>query len=359
MLENNSALHFPFLDIPAHTRLRTTFYNTLARLLFMGDYPATLNSFMQPILEVLHQLMQTQNYRQENVKTAIIGVCRDLRGITSATHNRRTYGILFDLLYPDYFPAFVKAAEVWYDTPEVTTPLLKFMGEFVHNKAQRVVFDNCSPNGILLFRQTSELVCQYGSRIIEHNVSESDIYTHKYKGMGLSLHMLSRALGGNYVNFGVFELYNDKALEDALIIALQMVLSMPLSDVMAFPKVAKSYYLFLEVLFRNHISQLLAMDPQTGVFVQLLTALQEGLESVDSHLASQSASAIDHLASYHFRNGSRDTPKGAAVRGHMEQCPGVMTALLTTLFSSLIFKTDANYWSLSRPLLSIILCRES
>jgi hypothetical protein len=35
----------------------------------------------------------------------------------------------------------------------VTTPLLKFVSEFVFNKSQRLTFDSSSPNGILLFRE--------------------------------------------------------------------------------------------------------------------------------------------------------------------------------------------------------------
>lgn len=34
---------------------------------------------------------------QESVKHALIGVCRDLRGVTAATNNRRSYGMLFDV----------------------------------------------------------------------------------------------------------------------------------------------------------------------------------------------------------------------------------------------------------------------
>lgn len=35
----------------------------------------------------------------------------------------------------------------------------------------------------------------------------------KYKGIWNCLTILTRALGGNYVNFGVFELYGDPALK--------------------------------------------------------------------------------------------------------------------------------------------------
>jgi exportin-7 len=48
----------------------------------------------------------------------------------------------------------------------VTTALLKFMAEFVLNKTQRLTFDSSSPNGILLFREVSRVICTYGSRVV-------------------------------------------------------------------------------------------------------------------------------------------------------------------------------------------------
>ena len=65
---------------------------------------------------------------------------------------------------------------------------------------------------------------------------------HAAQGIAVSLAMITKALGGNYVNFGVFKLYKDTALDAALDMALKMALSMPLSDVLAFPKVALAYF---------------------------------------------------------------------------------------------------------------------
>lgn len=112
-------------------------------------------------------------------------------------------------LYPTYFPVFYRTAETWADDPQVTTALLKFLQEFAYNKAQRVQFDQSSANGILLFREISNIVCAYGTRIMDTPV-QHDIWTEKYKGIRLMLNVLTCALSGNYVNFGVFALYNDK-----------------------------------------------------------------------------------------------------------------------------------------------------
>lgn len=74
---------------------------------------------------------------------------------------------------------------------QVTTPLLKFMAEFVLNKAQRLTFDSSSPNGILLFREVSKLLVAYGSRILSLP-NAADIYAFKYKGIWIALTILAR-----------------------------------------------------------------------------------------------------------------------------------------------------------------------
>lgn len=74
---------------------------------------------------------------------------------------------------------------------QVTTPLLKFMAEFVLNKAQRLTFDSSSANGILLFREVSKLVVAYGSRILSLP-NTPEIYSFKYKGIWICLTILAR-----------------------------------------------------------------------------------------------------------------------------------------------------------------------
>lgn len=66
------------------------------------------------------------------------------------------------------------------------------------------------------------------------------------------------ALSGNYVNFGVFELYGDRALVDALEIIVKMILSIPVADVLAFRKVLlllfKMYFFLIRLLKLSGVS---------------------------------------------------------------------------------------------------------
>jgi exportin-7 len=208
------------------------------------------------------------------------------------------YTLFFDWFYPDFVGILVQAVQIWgncqqVDDPAVTSitnpspcehnnvqvmiPLLKFVAELVFNKGQRLTFDCSSPNGILLFRETSKVLVTYGNAILATSVV-SDAYMEKYKGIGICLAVLKNALSGSYVNFGVFALYGDTALSDALRMTLQMALTIPLSELMAYPKAYRAYFGFIEVLCHNHMNFIADLD--TGIFVQIIESVYEGMRSV-------------------------------------------------------------------------------
>lgn len=363
MLSHHTAENFPFLAHGTSTRSRTTFYFTLGRLLFMDDSQSKFKYFVEPFTTLLTQLKQQAHdanaFRSQQTRAALIGLFRDLRGLTQAATSRKTYSMVFDWLYPNYFEVVQRAAEVWSDDVEVITPLLKFMNEFVHNKTQRLVFDSSSVNGILLFREVSKLLKSYGNFVLSLG-TVSDVYKAKYKGMATCLRILTRALSGNYVNFGVFELYNDPALNDALDIALTMGLSMPLNDVLVYRKVARAYYALIEVLCHSHTQKIVMCNTQT--FTHIIYSLEEGLKCLDTTISSQCASAVDNIATFYYTRlpideSSDDAAK--AIATHLANVSNALLDILQVLFELVLYQDCANQWSLSRAMLPLILLNES
>lgn len=57
-------------------------------------------------------------------------------------------------------------------------------------------------------------MCAYARRVLVQPRGPQP-YERQYKGVAAALQLLSRALAGGYVNFGVFELYGDPALKGA------------------------------------------------------------------------------------------------------------------------------------------------
>ena len=129
LVHNHVGTHFPFLSYASDNKYRITFYTALSRLVFSAaeDLGNAFDTFIEPNISILSQLSQAPDLRDNAVRVAFVGAMRDLRGIACATHNKRTYGLLFEALYPNTFPLLVRAAEVLYDDPTVMTALLKFM----------------------------------------------------------------------------------------------------------------------------------------------------------------------------------------------------------------------------------------
>lgn len=65
---------------------------------------------------------------------------------------------------------------------------------------------------------------------------KDQVYALKLKGISICFSMLKAALSGSYVNFGVFRLYGDDALENALQTFIKLLLSIPHSDLLVSPK---------------------------------------------------------------------------------------------------------------------------
>jgi exportin-7 len=126
ILSNHTSENFPFLgynnqQVLKEMKCRTTFYMALGRLLNLdfSDDDDTFEKFIRPIseqLDVLGNLMSQANSSTNlnEIKLPLVGLTRDLRGLTFAFNSRAGYMQLFEWLYPRYLPLFTKAIEYWY-----------------------------------------------------------------------------------------------------------------------------------------------------------------------------------------------------------------------------------------------------
>eukprot|EP00798_Chlamydomonas_sp_ICE-L_P003306 gene3306-13333_t len=171
--------------------------------------------------------------------------------------------------------------------------------------------------------------------------------------------MLARSMSGNYVNFGVFGLYGDPALKDALEMTFKLVMSIPLYDIMAFRKLSRAYFSLLEVLAH---SQTTILVMQTTILA--MQSMEAGLKCLDVAISSSCASAVDNLAGFYFRNvvkgGDGMSPQAGTrqMAEHIRVAPHLFPEVLKTLFEVVLFEECSNQWALSRPMLSLILINE-
>lgn len=368
IINNHASPQFGFLSHSLqYGKYRTMYYHTLGKLLFMDirDNKEAFEKFMEPQGHILNTLWQQscqnpQLLRQDSCKGPLIGLCRDLRGIGLACTSCEPYAMLFEWLVDNpKNPAtsrvtlFSRALDIWWDDPEVTTPLLKFMAEFVYNKAQRITFDQSSPNGILLFREASTILVTFGTRILQRTHFK-DLYVEKYKGIGICLDMFSHALHGNYTNFGVFELYSDSSLSNSMALALRMCLAIPLQELTGYLKALKPYYYFLELATRGHMSKV--MEQETSTLVTLLQSVEEGLLSFETGVSMQCCATVDNVISYfHTQLQGKPSPEQDRVRRFLGEAPQCLQKILHLMFQLVMTGEFSSTWSISRPLLGLVL----
>jgi hypothetical protein len=77
-------------------------------------------------------------------------------------------------------------------------------------------------------------------------------------------------------------------------------------------------------------------------------------------ISSQCAAAIENLAVYHFTHApeGEQTEAGRMLSAHLAKEPTLFQGLLSTLLQIIVFEECANQWSLSRPLLPLILINQ-
>jgi len=385
LLSHHTAEHYPFLGVGVavtEMRCRSMFYTSLGRLLMvdLGEDEEKFDAFMMPLtqsFESLGQVLLNQagsaNYNTEEVRKTVIGLARDLRGIGFAFNTKISYMMFFDWIYPAYTPILHRAVEIWYNDPQVTTPILKLFAELVQNRSQRLQFDVSSPNGILLFREASKIICTYGTRILGvQGVPKDQMYPLKLKGISICFSMLKAALCGSYVNFGVFRLYGDEALDNALNIFVKLLLSIPQSDLLDYPKLSQTYYVLLECLAQDHMSFLATMEPQ--VFLYILSSISEGLTALggnlnyftDTMVCTGCCATLDHIVTYLFKQvmmkgkvrRGQTIPDNDALVQVIKMRPEILQQMLQTVLNIIMFEDCRNQWSMSRPLLGLILLNE-
>jgi len=177
--------------------------------------------------------------------------------------------------------------------------------------------------------------------------------------------MLKAALCGSYVNFGVFRLYGDQALDNALNMFVKMMLAIPLQDLLDYPKLSQTYYVLLECLSQDHMGFLASLEPQ--VFLYILSSISEGLAALDTMVCTGCCTTLDHIVSYIFRELTVKNKKsrndiggnsGDALLRVIEMNPQLLQQLLSTVLNIIMFEDCRNQWSMSRPLLGLILLNE-
>jgi exportin-7 len=260
----------------------------------------------------------------------------------------------------------------------------------------------------LIFRDASQIIRSFGHQILTQQqiTDENQKYEYKYKGISQCFSIMSKCLGGRYINFGVLWLYQDKAINEALDMTIQLMLSVPIDDllvsffnimfkiialnsyyycsVQSYPKLALSFFHLLDELSREQLMSMPRISPEA--FLYIIQACEQGVDSSDSLIRSHACSSIYNICSYvvketekaerearHSSTSSVDplsrrrssvvaggSPSNQITGNHwimdyLRQFTQTLPSLLCSVFNLVLFDDNSDQWSLSRPLYVLML----
>lgn len=365
LLENRSS---KFLNVPKYYKYRTTYYLILTKLLFMEKkklMPPTFEKYIAPINNLLVCIKNEIDIngkdiilKNNDIKLSLVGILRDLRGICMACNNEETYNMFFNFfissstIEENKMHILTSLVDVFWDCYEVCVPFLKFMCEFVYNKSQRITFPKSSPNGIILFKVVSNILIVISNNLLRKE-KFIDIYKEKYKIIALLLNMFNNCLNGDFVNFAIFDIYNDDILNNSLNLALKMCLVIPTNDLLSYIKHLKPYFSFLDLVTKNFFQRILNLEFE--LIADIIHNVKEGLCSFDYTVSMTCCSILDNTVTFIFVNRKNSTEQGQIIRNFLESQPQALKEVLILMFHLILGGEFSSTWSMSHPLLGLIL----
>ncbi|KAK2198310.1 bifunctional Armadillo-like helical/Armadillo-type fold/Exportin 4-7-like [Babesia duncani] len=380
-LLNHAEPFTKFLSIPQYGKYRTMYYSILTKLLLLdisGDDNASesilkFEAFMGHHQRIVEQLWNYQYLAAPECKSTIIGLMRDLKGVCKSCVSVEAYQMFFNWIVnapkqpgKSRIHLLTKCTEACWADHEIMVPLIKCLAEILDNRGRRISFDKTSANGILLFKDSAKIVMLYGVKLLQMSSASSnnlyqsstDTYKKVYKGLAACLEVLNHTLGGDYVSFGVFDVYGDTSLEEVLKLAFELCLAIPLEDLQSYPKAMQPYFRFLDLCTRMFMPNLLQLTCKQ--IAQLISTCSDGLCCFEASTSLSAASTLDNFTTYCFTQttSSSKAPETSAVVQFLEMETECLKRTMILIFHLLLRGDSNSAWSMSRPLLGLILLNQ-
>jgi exportin-7 len=97
---------------------------------------------------------------------------------------------------------------------------------------------------------------------------------------------------------------------------------------------------------------------EADVFLYMMRAVGSGVKSLDPGVCTQACATIDHICTFVVQQSEQrisKRPKNHWLVLYLSQYTDILPYLFTTVFNVVLFEDKPVQWSLSRPLLGLML----
>ena len=112
-------------------------------------------------------------------------------------------------------------------------------------------------------------------------------------------------------------------------------------------------FVFLEILFAEHIETVCAIDSQA--FITIMDSVCNGVSSFSSEVVIACSRILTRVASYLYLNQYKNTPTIANIKRIIVAQPNFWSVVLTSVLNAFVFGAASTLWELSKPIYAVCL----
>lgn len=252
---------FPFINEFENVSLRSRFYSAMFSIIKKLDYTdfPKFSEMMFGMLESrIGEIDIESAIENEETKKQICLLSIDLCGIFKEAKENEIFIQVFEWFISDDKSKlfedtasflFNQTGEVSENDDIVINSILEMWKSIsLCTPRTRIVFDSSSSNGITIFKKAAKILTQFYDNI-EKFESKNDLTEEKINGIEYSFIIFQNLIGGKYVPFGAFKVYNDTIFIDLLNMMMKMMTESFISTIEQYPSTFFSMYgLFKELM---------------------------------------------------------------------------------------------------------------
>lgn len=189
----------------------------------------------------------------------------DLSALFSVAIEKEDYLILFHWFFPSKLKIIEENLNQLINFSSFISSFFIFWKSFTESKGRRIVFDDFSPNGILLFKSSANIFTKYLNILKENTTSLN--FSEYLSTFKLLLMNLNCIFDNNYVVFDAFLIYKDTVLIDLLTLFFETIQKIEIHTIYCYPECAYSFTQFLKTLISKHFNIIITLQAE---FMELI-----------------------------------------------------------------------------------------
>ena len=328
------------------------FYKVLTIFWEVNDTIDNFNKYMKSWADFLENLLSLDAIAFRRNKNSTLRVWYILTGVAQGFTTPESFNQFFDWFYPGNFRIIAEVFKNFWEDRAVLKALFKLMAELLDNKTHRLKSDQSSMSGFLLFKEVSSILIDYLKFIdmFENLKIKNDKYEEKYQFIEMAIEIFGNIVAGNFVNFSVWEYYNDTCFIDLSRLIFTLITMQDQKEYTSFTRLTQITHMMIENFMRHH-SVLMMKHFEPGLIVKILETTLLGLMN-DNESKGWWWNGLKDFWTIIYLSREKLSEK---IGDLLASESSIFRELLKTILTTVIYEEHKVIWVFQKPLFPAII----